>query len=155
MMDEETRRKFRARLKEYDLSDKAITESLDLSDKIGAESRPDHDLGVRLTRVIAPFLDGQEDLYTMQMLCAFATNAWDVTLLPLDEQDGFITFFFATMTDGPDDGFLVDLTHKLMMVKCSLYPDDMRFIADCDVTQDGSRFTVTASVGPEYMSGSA
>ena len=152
-MDDETREKFTSRLRLFDISEEAITQSLELSDKIHTESRPDHDLGVRLTRLIAPFLDGEEDLYAMQMLCAFATNAWNITLMPPEERDAFIAFFIRTTIDKSDDGFLEALTKDLIAVKCRLYPDDMRFISDCDVTQDGSRFTVTASVGPEYMSG--
>jgi hypothetical protein len=38
-------------------------------------------------------------------------------------------------------------------VKRSLYPDDMRFVGDCDVKQIGNRFEIIASVAPPYMDG--
>jgi hypothetical protein len=91
MDDEQHTERFRQRLAGR-FSEEAIDAGMALSDKIAADSRPDHDLGSRLTRVMVPFLSGDEDLYTMQMLSAFATNAWNVTLMPLEEEQPFIDF---------------------------------------------------------------
>ena len=129
----------------------SVTEAMALGEKIGLESRPNDELAQRLTRVMAPFIEPEMTLESMQYLAAFAMNAWNTAFIPTEERAEFTKFALGSLTD--DHAELQELTEDLLAVKEALYPDDMRFIGDCDVTQEGHRFIISASAGPDYMNG--
>jgi hypothetical protein len=156
MMDSDFRDQFRQRLSAF-TSPENIERALDLGDRIGAGSRPDHELGVRLTHIMTPFMSGNEDLESMQYLASFAVNAWDTALMPPGDREKFTEVLLASMLGDDTEAVeeLRQLTSDMIRVKLLLYPDDLRFIGDCDVQQDGNRMLITASVGPDYMAGNA
>ena len=135
-------------------SPESVEAAMRLSELIREESRPDDDLGARLTLVMSSYLEGDENLEDIQMLSALAVNAWNTALLPPEERGPFTDRMIkAISSTGDPDGYVRSMTTGLIIMKDVLFPDDMRFIGDCDVRQEGGKYTIIASAGPEFMNG--
>ena len=105
-----------------------------------------------LEGIIAPFVDDADTLVAMKNLVGMGAMVWNITLVPLDEQEEQIQKLIKTMGPEPENAeILYRMIHEMMQRKQALYPEVYRFIVRFEVEDvgDGWHISVASTLSPQ------
>ena len=107
-----------------------------------------------LEEIIAPFADDADTIVAMKNLVGLGAMAWNITLMPPQEQIEQIQTLVQTMgSEAEDIDMLYKMIHEMMQRKQALYPDVNRTIVNFEVEDigDGWHLSVASTLPPNQQ----
>ncbi len=96
-----------------------------------------------ISRLIEPYGQDADDLDSFRTLVSFACVAWNLSILPRQEDDQLMEELMAlTQADVEDSLEMLALVNELMDRKNTFFPDVNRLIMDWKVTEQGEDFHI-------------